>query len=295
MHHSVQENYMKNDKVPAHQALKKAHSLPPDEEGGSFWSDCIYTAFEKSTLLSQIFREVYGAFSPEEDVCPLSFVTKEDLENCVKALELQAGMNLLDLACGGGGPGLWIARKAGANLVGIDFSVMALEQAVRRASQFGMAAKAKYCHGSMKATGLESGTFDGVVSIDALWMAPDKQSVLQEVRRLMRPQGRFVFTTWEGKVPGTGNPTTDEYRSLLQASGFKIETYEETANWEELQREVYGQWLLQQQTLAQEMGVSAAGMLVNEAIWLTTKLDHGTDRLSQTRRIFVVCRPEPIG
>lgn len=283
---------MKNEKLPVHQVPKKAHSLPPDEEGGSFWSDCIYTALEKSTLVSKIFREVYGPLSPEEDVSPLGFVTNKDLENCVKALGLQAEMNLLDLACGGGGPGLWIARKSGANLVGIDFSAIALEQAVRRASQFGMAAMARYCHGSMKATGLESGTFDGVVSIDALWMATDKQSVLQEVRRLMRPQGRFVFTTWEGKVPGTGNPTNDEYRSLLQAAGFKIETYEETADWEKLQREVYRQWLLQQYALAQEMGVGAAGMLVSEAIWLTTQLDDGTDRLSQTRRIFVACQSE---
>ena len=92
----------------------------------------------------------------------------------------------------------------------------------------------------MRATGLEPETFDGAISIDALWMAPDKLAVLKEVKRLLRCQRWFVFTTWEAKSPGPGSlPTNTEYRSMLKDAGFKIETYEETVNWEMLQRGVY--------------------------------------------------------
>jgi ubiquinone/menaquinone biosynthesis C-methylase UbiE len=284
---------MNNEKQVANQVPEKTPELPPDEEMGSFWSDYMYTAFEKSSLVSKIFREAYGHLAPEDAVCPLSFVTNRDLERCANALGLEPGMNLLDLACGGGGPGLWIARKTGANLVGVDFSAKALEQASKRASRFGISERARYCHASMKTTGLEPATFDGAVSIDAIWMAPDKLAVLREVRRLLRPQRWFVFTSWEARPQEPGNPPTDgEYRSILKDAGFRIETYEETADWDRLQRGVYERWLLQQDALAQEMGICAAGMLLNEAIWLTTKLTDGTDRLSRSRRIFVACQSQ---
>lgn len=280
-------------KTENHQELEKTQELPADEQMGASLADCVYAATEKSTLVPKIFREVYGFLAPEEAVCPFSFVTNRDLENFANALRLQPGMNLLDLACGGGGPGLWVARKTGANLVGVDYSTKALEQASRRASIFGISDKAKYCFGSMRATGLEPETFDGAISIDALWMAPDKLAVLKEVRRLLRCQRWFVFTTWEAKSPGPGSlPTNTEYRSMLKDAGFKIETYEETVNWEMLQRGVYEQWILQKDALAQEMGSSAAEMLVGEAMFLTAKLDDGTDRLSHIRRIFVACQSE---
>jgi 2-polyprenyl-3-methyl-5-hydroxy-6-metoxy-1,4-benzoquinol methylase len=265
--------------------------LPSDEEAGAFWSDCIYAASEKSVLIPEIFREVYGDLAPERLVCPFSFVTNMDLQYCAETLGPQSSMNLLDLACGGGGPGLWIARETGANLVGVDYSKKALEQAACRAAKFGIAQRVRYCCASIKATGLEPGTFDAVVSIDALWMATDKAAVFREVKRLMRPQRWLIFTTWEAKSSATEDfAGTDEYRSMLRDAGFKIERYEETARWEELQREVYRRWLSNQYSLAKELGVGVAGMLINEAIWLTTKLGEGTDRLSHSRRILVACR-----
>ena len=127
---------MKTEKHYDHQEPEKTQELPADEKMGASLADCVYAASEKSTLVPKIFREVYGFLAPEEAVGPASFVTNRDLENCANALWLQSGMNLLDLACGGGGPGLWVARKTGANLVGVDYSTKALEQASRRASIF---------------------------------------------------------------------------------------------------------------------------------------------------------------
>lgn len=121
--------------------------------------------------------------------------------------------------------------------------------------------------------------------------APDKAAVFREIRRLLRPHGRFVFTTWEAKTFAAGElPTTEQHRTFLQEAGFRTEGHEETAHWEELQREVYERWVQQQDELTREVGVRAAGMSINEALWLTTKLEDEMDRLSQSRRVFVVCR-----
>jgi len=276
---------MKNDSQVKQYFAKG--TLLPEEEVVEFWADCLFSALEDNSLVYKIFREVYGSASPGEELCPLSFVTKNDLERCKEVLGLQPRMTLLDLACGSGGPGLWLARESGANLIGVDISIRALEQAAQRAIRFGIAERVKYLHGSMKTTGLDSDSFDAVVSIDALWMASDKRAVLQEVRRLLHSQGQFVFTAWDSRIPGTHHPTSDEFRSMLQDAGFQIQIYDETLNWEVLQRGVYTQYLLRQKELEAEMGVSAAGILVSEATGLTTTLADGTDRLSKNRRIFV--------
>ncbi|WP_354531947.1 class I SAM-dependent methyltransferase [Nakamurella sp. UYEF19] len=41
---------------------------------------------------------------------------------------------LIDLGCGMGGPGQWIARESGAHLVGIDLSQAAVEAATTAAT-----------------------------------------------------------------------------------------------------------------------------------------------------------------
>ena len=51
-----------------------------------------------------------------------SFVTRWDLEQAIRWLNLGPGRLLLDLACGRGGPGLWRAERTGCDLVGVDFS-----------------------------------------------------------------------------------------------------------------------------------------------------------------------------
>ena len=90
---------------------------------------------KRSQSFLDIFREVYENDYPEE-ANPLSFVTNTDIENIVEKLNVGPGKTFVDLGCGNGGPGLWIAQKTGANYLGIDFSKNAIEQAIQRFSEF---------------------------------------------------------------------------------------------------------------------------------------------------------------
>jgi len=63
----------------------------------------------------------------------ISFLTFQDLRNLAAELKLSPGASLADVACGMGGPGLWIAKETGANLRGVDFSQVAVSQAEKRA------------------------------------------------------------------------------------------------------------------------------------------------------------------
>jgi ubiquinone/menaquinone biosynthesis C-methylase UbiE len=160
---------------------------------------------------------------------------------------------------------------------------------VKRAFDFGLQEKAIYKHGDMAITGLSAETFEAVVSIDALWNASDKHAVLQEIKRLLRPNGRFVFTTWEQRAPdGVNLPPSLCYRAMLRDAGFKTVIYEETANWETLQREIYRRWIASKNKFIQEIGLKATELLMNEAIKMTVTLNDGTDQLSHIRRMFIV-------
>src|SRR5215471_17562985 len=81
--------------------------------------DTIFARIAESETLSAIWRDVYREDYPR-DATPFSFVTIPELRWLAGALNVDKGRSLVDLACGRGGPGLWVAKETGAALVGID-------------------------------------------------------------------------------------------------------------------------------------------------------------------------------
>jgi SAM-dependent methyltransferase len=111
------------------------------------------------------------------------------------ALRLSPGGTVLDLACGRGGYGLEVAARTGARLIGVDFSAEALGQAGRLAEQLGRPAEFRL--GDLTATGLGSGSVDGVLCVDSIQFATPQVSAYAEIRRILVPGGRVVLTGWE--------------------------------------------------------------------------------------------------
>lgn len=252
--------------------------------------DRAYASSKPSPTMERIYKEVYGDDAPPREVAAFSFVSRSELKRIAHELQLGSGQTFIDLACGGGGPGLWVAREIGADLVGIDISPVAIKQAARRVLEFGLAQKATFKLGDMTATDFSETTFDGAISIDALWLAFDKQVALREAARILRPQARFVFTTWEIAIPVPDfPPPVNDYRPLMLEAGFEVEVYEEAFDWERRQRGVYVGILAAQEALIQERGAQAAGFMIYEAQQATGLID-GTDYLAHARRIFVVAR-----
>ena len=77
--------------------------------------------WDKGEFLRDIWREVFGDEYPEE-VDHDSPVTITDLKNISRYLNVKPGETFIDLGCGRGGPGMWVAREIGANYVGFDLS-----------------------------------------------------------------------------------------------------------------------------------------------------------------------------
>lgn len=119
----------------------------------------------------------------------------EGIGEVVPALRLQADSTLLDLACGRGGYGLEAAGRTGAALIGVDFSAEAVRQAREHARRLGRAAE--FREGDLAATGLDSGSVDGVLCVDAIQFARQPAAVYAELLRVLAPGGRAVLTSWE--------------------------------------------------------------------------------------------------
>jgi ubiquinone/menaquinone biosynthesis C-methylase UbiE len=197
------------------------------------WSAEFDAAFRNVANNAQrrIERAVYGEEYPE-GVDPYSFISRTELHLLAEELRVGAGEVLGDLGCGRGGPGLWLAAKTGADLVGVDISAVALEAAAARAVELGLGNRVRYQLGSFADTGLPTASLDAVVSIDALIFAPDKRAAVVEFARILRPAGRLGVTTWDYHRQPVGRPPqVDDHRSLLTAAGFTVHTYTETDDW----------------------------------------------------------------
>ena len=126
-------------------------------------------AMAGQTRRHRLFAEALGI--PIE-VEPNSFVTMELFTRVARELRVGPGDRLVDLACGRGGPGLLLARLTGADLVGVDFSEVAIAHARQRTPLFVPAGRAAFHVGELAATGLDSGCADAVVCIDSVQFAP---------------------------------------------------------------------------------------------------------------------------
>jgi cyclopropane fatty-acyl-phospholipid synthase-like methyltransferase len=157
-----------------------------------------YADIARSDVRQQLFTEALGV--PAE-VGPSNLVPLDGLREIAAALRLPPDGELADFACGRGGPGMWIARELGAELVGIDFSPEAIAQASERRMLFGLADRATFAVGTLEDSGLAAGSVDGLICIDAFQFGDHGDAVASEMRRVLRPGGRVVLTCWEAVDP----------------------------------------------------------------------------------------------
>ena len=232
--------------------------------------DAVYQTAGESATLARIWRDHATGPGFPEAFSHISFITVAELTSVAADLALGSGDLLVDLACGAGGPGLWVARDTGAHLVGVDISEVALTRAGERAEAVGLSGRSRFQRGSFAEPGLDPAGAAGAMSVDALQYAPDKAAALAGIARALAPGGRFVFIAFEldaehvADLPIWSDPVGD-YRPVLEAAGFRVERYEETSGWRDRLTATYEAVLAEGETLEAEMGPVAAAALSLEA------------------------------
>ena len=158
------------------------------------------------------------------------WASRTELRQVASQVTSLGAQHVVDVGCGRGGPGLWVAKTTGARLTGLDIADSALTQARDLARQFGV--DAEFAHGTFEDTHLPTSVADLVMSFDAFLFTPDKQAGFAELGRILRPGGRLALTSWDYHTqPRNRPPQVDDHRPLAEAAGFTVLEYTETVDW----------------------------------------------------------------
>lgn len=165
---------------------------------------------------SQLYAEIRGdAFG--HDIGQTGWLTVDEQDLFISWLGLDGESRLLDIACGSGGPTLRIARETGCAVTGVDLHEQGVATARDQARVQGLEERAAF-HQADAGRPLEfdDASFDGLICVDAINHLPDRESVLREWRRVLKPKGRLVFTD---PITITG-PISDEEMRVRSSIGF---------------------------------------------------------------------------
>ena len=145
------------------------------------------------------------------------------LEAAAAPLDARPGTKVLDVGCGLGGPGAWLARCSGAEVVGVDVmqqSVIGMKRILPE-----LAAVV----GSLRALPMKDRSFDAAWALGVLEMVADKTTAGKEIWRVLRPGAPLVIYDFVlTRASRRHTPAADRFTSSddmighLEGAGFEI-------------------------------------------------------------------------
>ena len=161
----------------------------------------------------------------------------------IDSLQLEAGMAVIDVGCGIGGPMRRVVREAGVRVLGVNINEHQLERAKSLNDEAGIGEMVDYLATSfMDMSAIEDATFDRGYAIESTCHAPDKVGAFAEIHRVLKPGALFwgqemcltdVFDPGDGRHQSIKEElkrgialreiaTTQEVNRALEAAGFEV-------------------------------------------------------------------------
>jgi cyclopropane fatty-acyl-phospholipid synthase-like methyltransferase len=188
--------------------LLASEAMGPD---GTGYYDGAY-ARSSDELYAAIRREAFG-----EDIGQFSWLTADEYATFADALAIDAGSHVLEVACGTGGPALFLADRTGCRVTGVDLHEAGIAAANSRADELGLADRASFVHADTRSQlPFGEATFDALVCIDAWNHFDDRESVLSEWFRVLRAGAGLLFTD---PIVVTGMLRRDEMATRSDSMG----------------------------------------------------------------------------
>lgn len=113
----------------------------------------------------------------------------------LRRLETQ-GKRILDIGCGVGGPALEMASTFGAHVVGIDLEAPLIERATEAARRHRLADQCTFQTVKIGALPFADQSFEIVNSAGAITQTEDKDALIRECFRVLRPGGFLSTYEW---------------------------------------------------------------------------------------------------
>ncbi|MEU1345290.1 methyltransferase domain-containing protein [Streptomyces sp. NPDC005827] len=210
-------------------------TLPVPEAVGKLYDRLTLTALNDGTFNPNIH---IGFWDTPDSTATLEEAVDRLTDVLIERLLVDDSAHVLDLGCGVGGPGIRVARRTGARVTGISISQEQVKTANRLAAEAGLADRAEFRHADAMKLPFEDGTFDAVMALESIIHMPDREQVLTEVARVLRPGGRLVLTDVFERAPKQAVPhpsiqkfcrnfmvtlaDADDYVAMLHRAGLRL-------------------------------------------------------------------------
>ena len=176
---------------------------------------------------------------PDESI---SRASRRTVEKMAASLEgLRPDSRVLDMGSGYGGSARYLANAHGCRVFALNLSEVENERARELNREGGLDELIKVVDGSFEAIPFGDDYFDVVWSQDAILHSGERETVLGEASRVLKPGGRFTFTDpmqTDGCPDGVLQPILDRihldslgsagfYRRAAEAAGLKDAGFED--------------------------------------------------------------------
>ncbi len=155
-------------------------------------------------------------------------------------LELKATARVLDIACGRGTSAVYLAKRFGCHVTGLDFGPDNIAAAEKHSSAEGVSHLTTFQEGDAEKLPFDDGAFDVIISECSFCTFPEKTKAAREMGRVLGSGGQLGMTdvTVNGPLPEdiqsllswiaciTGADTPELYMAKLKEAGFTDFTVE---------------------------------------------------------------------
>jgi ubiquinone/menaquinone biosynthesis C-methylase UbiE len=199
-------------------------------------------------------RDVQSVYSgPEGDLWELVMGQQIHIGGFQSSMDLAEragvgpGMKGVDLCCCSGAGMRFLVRFRNVDSMhGVDATETVVQRGQKRCAEEGLADRITFTLGDVCDSGLAAASADFVWGEDAWCYVVDKDRLIAEAARIVKPGGTIAFTDWvEGPAGLTGAESdrflrfmkfpniqdVDGYRSLLAEQGCEVEIVEDTGRF----------------------------------------------------------------
>ena len=161
---------------------------------------------------------------------------REATQELASQMDLRAGLHLLDVGSGIGGPARYFAAEQGCRVTGIDLTEEFVTVSRSLTRRTGLDRAVDFVQGSALALPFAAASFDRAYTIHVGMNIADKLGMYREVRRVLRPEGLFaVFdlmrigdgpirfpVPWALTAETSFVAHVNDYNGALTAAGFEV-------------------------------------------------------------------------
>ncbi|MFW6066810.1 MAG: SAM-dependent methyltransferase [Myxococcota bacterium] len=156
-----------------------------------------YDSAEADRFYANIWggEDIHVGIYDDIGVPPIKEASVRTVEKMASVLEgVTPETRVLDIGAGYGGAARYLAKELGCSVACLNISETQNERNRQLNKEQGLEDKVRVVHGSFEDVPESDDSFDVVWSQDAILHSGNRRRVLEEVARVIKPGGQFVFT-----------------------------------------------------------------------------------------------------